>query len=163
MTISVAYISQVTVVETIGGAYVSPGDNTVTSLMTTTASLASGTTPPATKYSLGALTMSSGAGTIDLTSLPNSDGVAATVTLTGLRLASVKLRNKSTNANAITIAKGASNGCTALGSAFSITLQVGEEMTVLAQNLATAVGSGARTFDVSGTGSQVLEYEFVAG
>ena len=163
MSLSVAYVSSVTVVDSPGGAYVSPGDGTVTETITATTTLNSGTTPPVSKKSFGTLTLSSGAGTIDLTSLPDQNGTAGAVTFDSLRLATVFLRNKSTNANPITIAKGASNGCTSLGSAFSITLQVGESMELLAQNLAAVVDSTHKTLDVSGTGSQVLEFSFTAG
>ncbi len=163
MTIAVTYVSQVGVVTTLAGVYVSPADATVTSSMNTTAALNSGTTPPATKSSFGTLTLSSGTGTIDLTSLPDDNGTPAVVTLTGLRIATMKLRNKSTNANAITVAKGASSGFTGFGSAFSIVLQVGEEVSLLCQNLAAAVSAGVKTLDVTGTGSQVLEFSFTAG
>lgn len=163
MTISVGYVSQVAVVETLGGVFVSPGDNTITSGINTQMTLNASSTPPASKDSEGTIAMTAGAATIDLTSLPDKNGNAGAVTLTGLRLAVVKLRNKATNANPITVAKGASNGCTSLGAAFSITLQVGEEMTLLGQNLAAVVDGTHKTFDLSGTGSQVLEFEFVAG
>jgi hypothetical protein len=77
----------------------------------------------------------------------------------------VKFKNKSTNANAITIAKGASNGYTGFGSAFSVTLQPGDEWTFKGNDNAgvTDVGSGAKTLDVSGTGAQVLQFHIVAG
>lgn len=164
MSISVNYVSQLTVVETLEGAYVGSGDNTVTTNgLNTSATLTSSTTPPATKYSAGTKALVAGAGTIDLTSLPDANGVAGAVTLTGLKLASVKFRNKSTNANPMTIAKGAANGCTALGSAFSITLQVGEEVTYLGKDLAADISGTDKTFDVTGTGTQTLEFEFVAG
>jgi hypothetical protein len=163
LSIQVGYISQVSVVETKAGTYVG-SDNTVTTTgLNTTTQLGAATTPPATKYSAGQQALTSGSATLDLTSLPDENGTAGAVTLTGLKLAVVKFRNKATNANALTIAKGASNGCSSLGSAFSITLQPGEEVTYLGQALAANVDSTHKTFDVTGTGSQVLEFELVAG
>lgn len=165
MPIAVSYETKVTVQETLGGVFVDPADATVTTVMTTTKTLNPGSTPPASKYSAGDLTLSTGAGTIDLTSLPDANGVAAAVTLSGLKIAAAKFRNPSTNANSMTIAKGASSGFTGFGSAFSHVLQPGAEIVIGHNNAAgdVAVAGGNKTLDVTGTGSQVLEFEFVAG
>lgn len=164
MSITVTYVSQATVVETLGGGYVSSADATVTTNgLNTTAELTASTTPPATKYSAGQKALSSGSGTIDLTSLPDSDGVAARVDFTGLKVQLAKLRNPSTNANNITVTEGASNGYELHGNAFTMLLRPGEEVTWKGADGAPDVASGARTIDLSGTGSQVLEFEFVAG
>lgn len=163
MSISVTYVSQATVVETLEGEYLGDDNTVTTNGLNTSSTLTSSSTPPATAYSAGQQALSSGTATIDLTSLPDANGVAGQVTLTGLKLAVVKFRNLSSNANAITIAVGASNGCTALGSAFSITLQPGEEFTYLGKDVAADVSSTVKTFDLTGTGAQVLEFEFVAG
>ena len=166
MSISVTYNSQATVVDTLGGGFIDSVDSTVTvNGMNATATLTASTTPPVTAYSAFSKTLSSGSGTIDLTSLPDNNGVAAAVTLNGLKPQVVKLRNKSTNANAITVAKGASNGYTGFGSAFSLTLQPGDEFLWKGNDNSgvTDVGSGAKTLDLTGTGSQVLEVEIIAG
>lgn len=166
MSLAVTYASQVSVTETIENVYVDGNNATVTvNGLNSSADLNASSTPPVTKESAGTLTLSSGSGTLDLTSLPDLNGVAAAVTLTGLKPQVVKLRNKSTNANAMTIAKGASNGYTGFGSAFSVTLQPGDEVLWKGNDNSgvTDVGSGARTLDVSGTGAQVLEFHIVAG
>lgn len=165
MSLSVNYVSKATVVETLEGGMISANDNTVTTTgMNVDATLTASTTPAVTKYSAGTATMSGGAVTIDLTSLPDTNGTAGAVTLTGMKLAVAKFRNKSTNANEITIAKGASNGHTGFGSAFSITLQPGDEVMFKFNDNSgnVAVGGTDKTIDISGTGSQVCEYEFVA-
>lgn len=166
MSISVGYVSQVSVVETLEGQYVSSSDATVTTNgMNVTTTLTASTTPPATKYSSGRLTLSSGTGTLNLTSLPDANGVAAAVTFDGLKPQVAKFRNLSTNANAITIAKGASNGYTGFGSAFSMTLQPGDEWTFKGNDNSgvTDVSSTVKNLDITGTGSQVLEFSLVAG
>ena len=166
MSIQVGHVSQCSVVESLEGAYVSSADGTVTTNgLNTTRTLTASTTPPVTKYSSGRVTMSGGSGSLDLTSLPDVNGAAAQVTLTGLKPQEVIFRNLSTNANAITIAKGASNGYTGLGSSFTITLQPGDKFHWAGNDNSgvTDVGSGARIFDVTGTGSQVLEFLVVAG
>ena len=165
MPISVAYSSLLTVIETLGGVYVSSGDATVTfNGMDATATLTSATTPPATKYSAGRLTLSGGAGTIDLTSLPDVNGVAAKVDFTGLKVGAYKLRNLSTNANNIAILEGDSNGYS-LHDNWEMTLRPGEEFMwkgVDDPGVPDVAGS-EKTIDALGTGSQVLEFEFVAG
>ena len=174
MSISVSYVSQLTVVETLGGLYVhgehayapGTGDATVTTNgLNTTATLNASSTPPATKYSAGRLTLSGGAGTIDLTSLPDRNGVAAKVDLTGLKVSAYKLRSLSTNASNMIVGEGASNGYEVHGNGWTIRLTPGQEVVWKGVGAAgqPAVGSGAKTIDVTGTGSQVLEFEFVGG
>ncbi len=163
MTIAVAVTTAVTVVETKAGVYVGQDNTVTTNGLNSTSTLGASTTPPATKYSAGTVVMSGGVGSIDLTSLPDENGTATAVTLTGLKIATMVLRNKSTNANPITIAKGASNGFTGFGSAFSIVLQVGEKVTLECQALAAAVSGSVKVLDITGTASQVLEFEFTAG
>ncbi len=90
-------------------------------------------------------TMTSGAVTIDMTAAPYSGGT--TVPIRAFFL------NPASNANSITIAKGASNGYTGFGSAFSITLAPGESCGL---NALTALSGSVKTLDVTGTGSQVL-------
>ena len=164
MSITVSYNSQLTVVETLEGPYVSSSDSTVTTNgLNTTVERTASTTQPVTKYSAFLKALSGGTGTIDLTSLPDAGGNAGAVTFSGLKLQFVKFINPSTNANAITIAKGASNGHTGLGSSFSITLQPGGEYLWKGNDNTTDVGGSDKTFDLSGTGSQSLQVELVAG
>ena len=74
----------------------------------TTSELNAASTPPVTKVAALQAALTAGAATVDLTSLTGTNG--ATVDGTGLRVQAMKLRNPSTNANAITVVEGASNG-----------------------------------------------------
>ena len=91
MSIAVTYNSQASIVETLEGEYISPGDPTVTTNgLNTTAGLTASTTPPVTKYSAFQKALSTGTGTIDLTSLTGANGATvatrADYTLTVRRL-----------------------------------------------------------------------------
>lgn len=161
MTISVQDVMQLTVTETLGGEFVGT-DNTVTSDgMNESATLTASSTPPVTKYSFGRAIMTAGAGTIDLTSLPNADGVAAQVTFLGLKVNGWILHNPGLNNIAVT--EGTSNGYPLQGASFLFTIRPGETFKVKGADVGTDVASGDRTIDISGTGSQYLEYGFVAG
>lgn len=119
------------------------------------------TTPPVTVHAVGSQALSSGTASIDLTSLTGLNGVS--VSLSGLKPRAILFENPAANANSITIAKGASNGYTGLGSSFSITLQPGQKAFFLLDSSGTAVSGSVKTLDLSGTGSQSLNYQTVAG
>lgn len=123
-------------------------------------SLTASTSQPVTKVGGGELTMSAGAGTINLAALT---GVGGTVDMTGLKVQSAFFRNKSTNANPITIVVGASNGYELLGATMNIVLQPGQWIAIDGNEQTPDVASADRTIDISGTASQVLEYQIVAG
>lgn len=161
-TVTAAVVSQLNVVSTFSG-YASPLDNTLTvSGMNESLTLTASTTPPVTKQTSFQQALSSGSATVNLAALP---GLTAeeTVNLTGLKVQALKLRNLSTNANSITVAKGASNGHTLLGSSWTVTLQPGQSHLYYFNNAAPTVASGDRTIDLTGTGAQVLEVQLVAG
>ncbi len=165
-SISLSYNSQLTVVETLNGAYVSGSDNTVTFTgLNESGTLSGSTTPPVTKHAIFSKAMTAGAATIDLTALPGQTA-DETIDLSGLKVQALKFKNKSTNANKITIAKGASNGygLNSAGDTWSITLDPNQSVgPFLLDDAAPDVGSGAKTIDISGTGTQELEIEIVAG
>lgn len=163
MAITVNYVSQLTVVEELSGEYLGDDDTVTTNGLNTTEEFTASTAVPVSKYSAGQLTLSGGSGSIDLTSLPDANGVAGAVTFLGLKVNAYKFRNKSTNANNITIAEGASNGYPLHGASFTLTLRPGEELTYRGKDLGTDVAAGDRILDVTGTGSQILEFELVAG
>lgn len=164
MPIQADFVSNLTITDTCGNAYVSSGDPTVSfNGLNASKSLTGSTTPAATKYAIFSLAMTAGAATIDLTSLPDRDGNAGAVDLTGLKIQFIKLRNKSTNANAITVAVGASDGYELGGADWSHTLQPGQSILIDGNDATPDVASGDKELDVSGTGAQVLEVEIVAG
>ena len=90
-------------------------------------------------------TMTAGAVTIDMTASPYSGGVKVPIR--------AFFMNPASNANAITIVKGGTNGYTGFGSTFSVTLQPGQSVSL---NASTALSGSVKTLDVTGTGSQVL-------
>jgi hypothetical protein len=90
-------------------------------------------------------TLSGGSLTLDLTASPYSGGVKVPIRAFFL--------NPASNANNITIAKGATNGYTGFGSTFAITLAPGESCQL---NALTALSGSVKTLDLTGTGSQVL-------
>lgn len=165
MSLAVQITSRVSVVETLEGELINPANATVTSdQLTEDLNLTSSTTPPVEKHGGGELVLSSGSGSIDLTAIPGLTD-DETVDGTGLKLQYLKLRNKSTNANLLTITKGASNGygLDSAGGSWTVVLDPGQSVLFSLDDAAPDVASGAKTIDVSGTGSQVLEYHAVLG
>lgn len=124
-------------------------------------SLSASTTPPATKTAYFSQAMTDGAATIDLTGLPGTN--AGVVSLSGLKVQSLLLENPSTNANAISIEPGASNGYDIFGSDFKVTLQPGQSALFYGNDATPDVGSSDKTLDIAGTGTQSLKVGIVAG
>lgn len=129
----------------------------------TTAKLSSTTVPPVTKVAAILQALTAGAATIDLTALPGTMGL--TVDGTGLKVQAIRVQNPSTNANAVALTTGASNGYALLGSAWKITLQPGEEFVWIGIDHASvpAVASNAKTIDLAGTGTQAFNVLIVLG
>jgi hypothetical protein len=119
----------------------------------------SDTTVPATKVSASVMALSTGAKSIDLTSLPGANG--ATITALGLKLQVWKIKNL--GAAAMTFSEGASNGYAALGAAFSFILLQNQQAMFYLADSAPDVASGDRTIDVAGTGSQTFQNIMVFG
>ena len=164
MSLSVSFASTLTVVQTDEGEYVSPADPTVTIIGLNEAATYTGSTAvPVTKHTAFQKALSSGTGTIDLTSLPDHNGVAGQVDGTGLKVQFARFRNLSTNANDITITFGASNPYNLLGSAFVIVLAPGQMVSLKLDEAAPDIASGAKDIDISGTGAQILEVQLVMG
>lgn len=168
MSVAVTYTSMLKTVETLTDTNIASSDATVTfnsgasEGINKTTTMNSGTTPPATKRAGGELTLTAGAGSIDLRALTTGVG-GSTVDGNGLKVQAIKLRNKSTNANAMTISEGASNGYALLGASFTFILQPGQEIMFFGNDATPDVAAADKTIDVAGTGSQVLAYEVVMG
>lgn len=163
MATTATYISGVNAVETLATNVpaVASSNNSLQHTGYSTSKALTGTgssgLPAVTKLAYFSKALSTGTGTIDLTSLTGTNG--ATVDLTGLKVCLMKFRNPSTNANTITVAKGASNGfgLTTSGTTFSIPIPPGGEVTIFCDEGTPDVGGGAKTLDLTGTGSQTLE------
>jgi len=116
--------------------------------------------PAISKMAAGQKAMIAGVATIDLTAVTHN---GAAVDMTGLKMAVWKFRNPSTNANNITITKGAANGYTIGGGTFTVTLKPGQQWAHYFFTGGDSVAAGVKTIDISGTGTQALDYEFIAG
>jgi len=116
---------------------------------------------PVTKVANFDQALTAGAATIDLTALPGING--ATVNGSGLKVQLLRVQAKSTNANAITLTEGASNGYELAGNAWKAAVQAGQELTFYANEKAPDIGSGAKTIDLAGTETQALEVLIVMG
>lgn len=156
---------ELSVVETVAadaGGFVSSTRNSVTvNGGNVSEALTGATTPPVTAHAFGTKAMTAGAATLDLRSLTGLNGAA--VDLNGLKPRAILLCNPDTNANDITVEIGASNGYTGMGAAFSETLKPGESVLRRFGAAGVAVSNTVKTLDITGTGTQALEYQIVAG
>lgn len=127
--------------------------------------LSTGSTPAVSATASFLVTLSSGAATIDLTALTGLN--SATVNGTNLQVRAIKFRSPSSNANVITVKKGASNGYQ-IGmadgaNAFNVSIPPGGDFSCYLAANGVVISSSAKTLDVSGTGSQTLECQVVMG
>lgn len=129
--------------------------------------LDSSTTPAISRVVSFTLTLSGGTGTIDLTALTGSNGVA--VDLTGLKIQGIFIEPASTNAGVGTFVTGSTNGHNLGGSAtFEIT--VGKGATGLSTGYAQTwnedgqdVASADADIDVSGGTTDAFDITIIAG
>ncbi len=163
MSLSVTNTDNLLITDTSGNPFAQAGDQTLTIGITEGETLNAGTTPAATKYVSMQKALSTGAASIDLTSLPDTAGNAGAVTFTGLKVLKAFLRNPSTNANSITVSFGASNPYNLFGASFVVVLAPGQSIKLHGNNATPTVGSGAKQIDLAGTGSQALDVILVAG
>lgn len=117
--------------------------------------------PNVTVHAVGSKALVAGAVTLDLRTLTGLNGVA--VDLNGLAPRMIVFENPVTNANPITIVFGSATPYTGLGAAYNYTLQPGQKVAYLLGDAGTAVSATVKFLDLTGTGSQALNYEIVAG
>lgn len=127
----------------------------------TLVSLDASSTPDITEGGLVQKAMVAGAATLDLTSL--ADVLGRTFSLSTLKPRSIKVKALDANVGAITISKGATDGYTGLGAAFSLTLPAGAEQTVYLGESGTAVSGTVKTLDLVGTGTDGIQLSISAG
>lgn len=126
-----------------------------------TLALDANTTVPITKTAIFQKALVAGAVTVDLTALTGSNGAA--VTLSGLKVQALYLKNPTTNANTIKVKVGAANGYQVAGAAWEVTLSPGQWMVLYGHDLTPDVGGAAKDLDLTGTGTQALDMAIVAG
>lgn len=118
-------------------------------------------TVTATKCAVDKLALTAGAATIDLTSLTGPNGAA--VTFNGLKVIGCLFFAPTTNSGtSVTVAKGASNGYE-LNSTHSYVIAEGYPLVHLFGARNGAVGGSAKTLDISGTGTDQLWFQLIAG
>lgn len=111
----------------------------------------------------------SGTTTIDLTaaagvSLPLA--ASRTVDATGKRLVAMRLSCPTTNAGAVNVAPGASNGYALLGSGNDVDVRPGETLIAITSGVASGkpvVSGSAKNIDITGTTNDVILVELYFG
>jgi hypothetical protein len=124
-------------------------------------SLDNATTPPVSKVVGRTLALSSGAATVDLTTITGANG--ATVNSTGSRVQAIYLENVAANSNTIAVTQGASNGYDGFGPDFKVTLNPGAMLLIYSADGGTDIGASNRTLDLAGTGAQTFNLLVVTG
>lgn len=165
MSVTVSFVSKIQVDEVLTvTAPADSGSGSITLHHTgydlAKSSLVSTSTQPVTQAAYFSKALSSGAATIDLTSLT---GAAGTIDGTGLKVQFARFYNPATNANAITVTFGASNPYLLGGSAFKWILQPGQSITIDGNEATPDIASGAKTIDLAGTGAQALQCTIILG
>jgi hypothetical protein len=164
MSVTATIRAHMDTVKTLTGPFVDPTDATVrVNGLDQTLSLSASSTQPITEVVTQELALSSGAATIDLTSLPDLAGVAGAVDGTGLKVQAVLFQNDSANANDMTLSQGLSNDYELLGATFSFTLKPGQWVLVFLNDASPDIASGDKEIDVAGTGAQILNYHLLLG
>lgn len=119
------------------------------------------TTPAVSEISYESYAMTAGARTLDLTTDLIGTG-GTNVDLSTLRPRVVYMKNL--GAADITITKGASNGCDMFGSSWTEILRPGEELfRKLSSTGPGAIGAANKTIDITGTGTDALDFGIIAG
>lgn len=123
------------------------------------ASWNSGTTPDGEDAWSGQIALSSGAATIDLTNLTQTN-LSTVINATGKKIRVIALLADANNANVIAIGTGASNGYAGIG---TISALLAGNMTIRTCNGSTAIDGTHKTLDLAGTGSQILNILIIFG
>lgn len=126
--------------------------------------LSATSTPPATKIAGGQIALVAGSKTLSLVALTGLGANGADVNMNGLKVQAIYMENPSTNANSISIAKGASEGYQFSGSDGKLTLQPGQSVLLFGNDATPDVATGsAHNLDFSGTSTQAFNIIIVAG
>jgi len=125
-----------------------------------TATLNSGTTPPATTCASFLATLSSGSLTIDLRTLNGTNG--AIIDGNGLKVQVVRVKNL--GANPLTIKSGASTGHTGFFTATTGTIvPAGAILMLFTNDNGDDIDATHKFWDLTGTGAQTSEWTIVMG
>lgn len=162
MGVSVVYTSKLTATETLTNNVPDASSPSVLhNGFDSSFTLNSSSTPAATVMASFNKALSGGAATIDLTALVGTGGGA--VSLNGLKVRAIKITAPIGNANPITLVNGASNGHNLTGGAISIVIYPGQEILMYLKDASVAVDGTHKTWDLSGTAAQSLNFEIIGG
>ncbi len=114
----------------------------------------SGNGPAITADFHGQMALIAGALTLDLTAL--ADAILGTVTMAALKLRHIQVWTPSTNAGALTIKPGASNGYSGWAGAGGLILAAGDQQVLGPLNGTIVVDGTHKTLDLTGTGTDKL-------
>lgn len=159
MGVAITYKSALDITETFDTDETNGGKTTTP--FNTSLNLHGTSSPTVTEGGFCSQALSAGAATVDLTSVTTARGRA--MTFNALKIRAFRAWNPATNTGSITIMKGASNGYTGFGSAFSITLKPGQEFNFYDYGAGTAVSSTVKTLDLTGTGTESLKFAIAGG
>lgn len=123
-------------------------------------SLNASSTPPVTKTVYREFALSGGSLTIDFTSITGTNGI--THDMTGLKLQTVIIKNPAGNAS-MNIAPGSSNPYAPWGTGNDITIPAGSTFGFYFADTLADVAAGAKTLDITGTGTEEISIGFVFG
>ncbi len=153
---------QVTVTEILAGNVVNLSDKTVKhSTLNLSKTLDAGTTPPVTKVASFLMTLDPTTHTLDLTSIPGTNG--ATVDGTGLKVQAIAFVATATNANKIAVTYGGANPYNLLGTTFTFELLAGQELVLYGNDATPDIAAGAKNILFTGTGVQTMSIIVVMG
>jgi hypothetical protein len=164
MSISLSYVSNLTVTEVLANNTVSysAGNRTVKStLFNTAGTYGAASTPAVSAHAASEVSLTAGAATLDLSALTGANGVEVDLSAKAVKFA--KFMADAENEDAITITPAVSDGYELLGSSFSVTLEPGQEIMLKLADSAPTVGASAKDLALAGTGTDKLSYSIVAG
>ncbi len=160
-TITAAYVSQITIVETSTDPYVSPADATITyDGLNTTETDDAATTPPATAHAVFSQALLAGVATINFRTLPGPHGQV--LDMNGKKLQMFKFINSVEN-NPITISPGAEDGYDFMGPAGLVVLGPGDEISARFVDNRDDVDNTHKTIDLAGSTTEALTVQLVFG
>jgi len=136
-------------------------DDQVTHNLEDVIKLHSGSTPDAELVYSGNVALTIGAATLDLKDITNAEG--DTIVTEGKTIRAIKVKATSTNANALTLTEGASNGYELFGDGWTIALEAGDHFLAYLGSNAPAISDTVKTIDLSGTGAQSVDVIIVFG
>ena len=136
-------------------------DKSVTHQLKDELVLTSSSTPDFEKVWSARQLLTAGAATIDLKALTDPEG--NTITTEGKKIRAIKIKALSTNANALTISEGASNGYELFGNAFTIALEAGDHFLAYLGTNAPDISDTTKNIDLAGTGTQGIDIIIVIG